>query len=94
MTDAFSVLTPATVTAALLVGMLLGALYLAEVQNHATGDPIVLLFAGIAFFILTAAARWVDDAPTWARNLGIGILWCIFCGASWVGLRLRWRVRR
>ena len=93
MPDAFSVITPPTVAASLLVGLLLGALYLAEVQNHATGDPIVLLFAGVAFFILTAAGRFVDAAPTWERNLGIAFLWCLFCGAAWIGLRLRWRLR-
>jgi hypothetical protein len=94
MPDAFTVLTPAAFGAAILVGLLLGSLYLAEVQQQATGDPIVLLFAGVSFFVLVAGARFVDGATTWERNVGTGGLWCVFCGAAWVGLRLRWRLRR
>ena len=91
--DALSVLTLTSVSAAILVGLLLGGVYLAELKNHGVADPIVLLFSGIAFYTFVTVARWSDATPTWDRNIGTGLLWCLFCGAAWIGLRIRWRVR-
>ncbi len=90
--DALSVLTLTSVSAAILVGLLLGGVYLAELKNHGVADPIALLFAGLAFFVVITVARWSDSVATWDRNIGVAILWCVFCGAAWIGLRIRWQV--
>lgn len=93
MPDAFTVLTLPTVGAAVIVGLIVGGVYLADVQHVSVADPIVLLMCGWAFFVLISVGRFADGALTWERNLGVGILWAVFCGSAWIGLRIRWRVR-
>ena len=95
MSDAFSVLTVPTVLAALAVGLFVGAIYLPEMRVRTVVGPLSMLVAGESFFMLVTVARYVDEASTWARNIGVGILWVVFCAAMWTGLRIqRWQEER
>lgn len=94
LSDAETVLTPAATGAAILVGLLVGSVYLAEVRARGVAAPFSLLVSGLSFFVLVAVARYFDGAPTWSRNLGTAVLWVLFCLCAWIGIALRRRSRR
>ena len=86
--DVFAPLTWQTVIATVAVGLFTGALYLPEMRVHTIVGPLSMLVVGESFFALTAVARCIDGTPNWARLIGFGILWVLYCAVMWVGLRI------
>ena len=89
LADVMAPLTAQAIVATVFVGVLIGTLYLPEMRVRSLLAPVSMLVAGEAFFMLTTVARYVDGTANWARLIGFGLLWALYCITMWVGLRIR-----
>lgn len=94
ITEVWRVITLPTVTGTVLVGLLAGAFYLFEVRARGMAAPVSLLVTGWAFLVTVAIARDIDGSPEAMRNLGLAILWALFCLFCAFGIALRRRTWR
>ena len=91
--NATFVLTPDTFGAAIIAGVIIGAVYLSQIRGAAAlVAPFSLLVCGEGFLIGMVAARFLDGADVWERTFGYVVLWPVFCSATWVGIKFGYKL--
>jgi hypothetical protein len=86
--DFCAMLSPAMLLTVTLIGLVVGAIYLAQRHTAPINPPLQLFVAGEAFSIPLTVTRWLDGTAP-ARQAGLSVLWVLFCVAVWVGIKLR-----
>lgn len=86
--EALGFVNPGTLSVALVGGLATGLLYFRD-RRAAAPYLIALYGIGLAFIVSLAVTRWVQDAATWDRWVGVGLLWSAHALAASAGSRLR-----
>lgn len=87
--DAFRVVSPLSVTVALLVGVAVGWMTVRGLDVESVISGLVQI--GLPFFAVISAVRYAERSQEWDVWVGIGILYLVYAIGLTIGFWLRRR---